>query len=169
MGNIIKNISSWFKKTHKKIILFNDATKSERLIYIVMMLWAIFGVLGIKYSTNLVHLAGYYASLAIFIGSYLWGEYKRKSDATKLLENGPNSVREITIYFTLLLWIALGVYGIIKNADISKLTVYFTALSPFVDSFIIYETSRKDKTELPIINDDKLKKLSDEVVEKGKN
>lgn len=168
MKNLLKKISSWFKKLIKKIVLFNNATKVERLIYLVMILWVVFGVLGIKYDSNLTYIAGYYASLSIFIGSYIWGEYKRSSNATKLLESGPNSVREVTIYLTLLLWFGLGIYGVIKNADFSRLTVYFTALAPFVDSFIIYETSRKDKKE-PIINDEKLKELANEILEKGKN
>lgn len=168
MKNLLKKISSWFKKLIKKIVLFNNATKVERLIYLLMIVWVFFGILGIKYESNLTYIAGYYASLSIFIGSYIWGEYKRKSNKTKLLDSGPSSSREITIYLTLLLWFCLGVYGILKHADFSKLTVYFTALAPFVDSYIIYQTSRKDKKE-PTINVEKIKEFVKEIEEKGKN
>ena len=106
MNKKTKN-NSRVKKLFKKIILFNNATKVQRLIYLLMIVWVFFGIMGIKYESNLTYIAGYYASLSIFIGSYIWGEYKRKSNASKLLEGGPNSTREITIYLTLLLWFCL--------------------------------------------------------------
>lgn len=161
-------IKKWFKNLYNKFILFENKTKSQRLIFIVIILWVVFGILGIKYSADLTYLAAYYASLAIFIGSYLWGEHRRSSDATKLLESGPNSVREVTIYITLLLWVIVGIYGVTQAYDISKLTVYFTALSPFINSFIIYETTRKDK-DTPILEDEELKQLLKDAVEKAKN
>lgn len=166
MNKKTKN-NNWFKKLLKKILLFNNATKVQRLIYLLMIVWVFFGIMGIKYESNLTYIAGYYASLSIFIGSYIWGEYKRKSNASKLLEGGPNSTREITIYLTLLLWFCLGMYGILNHADFSKLTVYFTALAPFVDSYIIYQTTKKD-TKNPIDNE-KIKDFVKEIEEKGKN
>lgn len=140
-----------FKVFIKKIVLFNKSSKSERLIYLVMLLWVFFGIMGIRHGTNLTELAGYYASLSLFVGSYLWGEYKRGSKATKLFEEGPTSPRETIIYFTLFLWVCLGLFGILKKIDINTLTVYFSSLSPFVSSFIIYKTS-KGKDPLPIFD-----------------
>lgn len=166
MNKKTKN-NSRVKKLFKKIILFNNATKVQRLIYLLMIVWVFFGIMGIKYESNLTYIAGYYASLSIFIGSYIWGEYKRKSNTSKLFEGGPNSTREITIYLTLLLWFCLGMYGILNHADFSKLTVYFTALAPFVDSYIIYQTTKKD-TKNPIDNE-KIKDFVKEIEEKGKN
>ena len=166
MNKKTKN-NSRVKKHFKKIILFNNATKVQRLTYLLMIVWVFFGILGIKYESNLTYIAGYYASLSIFVGSYIWGEYKRKSKKTKLLDSGPSSSREITIYLTLLLWFCLGVYGILKHADFSRLTVYFTALAPFVDSYIIYQTSKKDTKE-PFDNE-KIKEFVKEIEEKGKN
>ena len=166
MNKKTKN-NSRVKKLFKKIILFNNATKVQRLIYLLMIVWVFFGIMGIKYESNLTYIAGYYASLSIFIGSYIWGEYKRKSNKTKLLDSGPSSSREITIYLTLLLWFCLGVYGILKHADFSRLSVYFTALAPFVDSYIIYQTSKKDTKE-PFDNE-KIKEFVKEIEEKGKN
>lgn len=127
-------------------------SKSERLIYFVIFLWVIFGILGIKYNSNLTQIAGYYASLTLFIGTYLWGEYKRTSSSTSVFVKGKSSSREIVIYITVLLWTILGIFGIIKNMNINNLTVYFSSLSPFVTSYIIYKTTKGN--DLPIFNND---------------
>lgn len=127
-------------------------SKSERLIYFVMFLWVVFGILGIKYNSNLTQIAGYYASLTLFIGTYLWGEYKRTSSSTTVFSKGKSSSREIVIYVTVLLWTILGIFGIIKNMNINNLTVYFSSLSPFVTSYIIYKTTKGN--DLPIFNND---------------
>lgn len=124
-------------------------SKAEILIYVVILLWVFFGILGIYYSTNLMELAGYYASLSVFVGTYFWGEYKRTSFSTSLLEKGPNSIREKMIYVTVTLWFILGVYGILKQSSLNDLTVYFASLSPFVSSFIIYKTTKGN--DIPII------------------
>jgi len=147
----MKKDKNKFKNFIKNIILFDHSSKSERLIYIVVILWVVFGVLGIEFSSDLTQVAGYYASLSLFVGSYLWGEYKRSSTETKLFDKGINSPREVIIYITILLWIILGLYGIIKQVNINTLTVYFSSLSPFVSSFIIYKTT-KGEERLPIFN-----------------
>ena len=125
-------------------------SKSERLIYIVIFLWIVYGILGIIHESNLTQLAAYYASLTIFISTYLWGEHKRTSNATYVLANGRSSSREIIIYITVLLWCVLGAFGIIKVYDINTLTVYFTSLTPFVMSYIIYKTTKGN--DLPIFD-----------------
>lgn len=130
----------------------DNYSKSERLIYFVMFLWVVFGILGIKYNSNLTQIAGYYASLTLFIGTYLWGEYKRTSSSTTVFSKGKSSSREIVIYVTVLLWTILGIFGIIKNMNINNLTVYFSSLSPFVTSYIIYKTTKGN--DLPIFNND---------------
>ena len=126
--------------------------KGEVLIYIVIVLWIIFGIIAIKYGSNLPQVAGYYTSLTLFVSTYLWGEYKRADTKTTIFKKGPNSSREIVIYITVLLWTILGLFGIIKNMNINNLTVYFSALSPFVTSYIIYKTAKGDP--LPIFNGD---------------
>lgn len=126
--------------------------KGEILIYIVMTLWVVFGIMAIKFNSNLTHLAGYYTSLTLFVGTYLWGEYKRTDNKTTIFKKGPNSSREIVIYITVLLWTILGLFGIIKAMNINNLTVYFSALSPFVTSYIIYKTAKG--ADLPIFNSD---------------
>jgi len=123
-------------------------SKSERLIYIVIFLWAFIGTLGLIFDSSLTSIAGYYASLTLFISTYLWGEHKRTSTSTSIILKGHTSSREIVIYVTVLLWTILGVFGIIKNIDINTLTVYFSSLSPFVISYIIYKTTKGN--DLPI-------------------
>ena len=127
-------------------------SKSERLIHVVIFLWIVFGILGIYFESNLVHLAGYYASLTLFVATFLWGEYKRTSSSTPVFKKGKSSSREIVIYITVFLWTIFGLYGIITHSDINQLTVYFAALSPFISSYIIYKTSKGH--DLPIFNGD---------------
>jgi len=154
-----------FKKMWKKFKLRERVSKGERLIYIVIFLWVLFGILGMFKGTNFTQLAGYYASLTIFISTYLWGEYKRASKTTPLYMGGPNSSREVIIYVTVFLWAAVGVFGIFFLNDLNPLTVYFGALSPFVMSYIIYKTSAGsgDMSDLPIFNGE-----SKELVDKAK-
>lgn len=137
----------WFKKKQQ----IREKTRSEILTYIILLLWVVFGVFGIVFNTDMVALGGYYASLTFFVATYLWGEYKRSSTESNIFQKGVNSTRETIIYITLLLWSILGSYGIIKGADMTQLTVYFSALAPFVSSYIIYKTS-KGTADLPIFN-----------------
>jgi hypothetical protein len=137
------------------------SSKSERLIYIVIILWIFMGVLGLIYNTDLVNLSGYYASLTLFVSTYLWGEYKRTSTSTSIISKGHTSSREFVIYVTVLLWIILGIFGIIKNIDINTLTVYFSSLSPFVISYIIYKTSKGN--DLPIFKTDTNKNIKQDI------
>lgn len=160
----MKKKENKFKKFLKKIVLFDNASKTVRLIYIIIMLWVVFGVFGIKYESDLTQVAGYYAALSLFVSSYLWGEYKRSSTETKLFDKGKNSPREVVIYITILLWIILGIYGIVNKVNINTLSVYFASLSPFVSSFIIYKTS-KGEEPLPVFNSDIKKTEDDSVVE----
>lgn len=137
------------------------SSKSERLIYIVIILWIFMGVLGLIYNTDLVNLSGYYSSLTLFVSTYLWGEYKRTSTSTSIISKGHTSSREIVIYVTVLLWIILGIFGIVKNIDLNTLTIYFSSLSPFVISYIIYKTSKGN--DLPIFKTDTNKNIKEDI------
>lgn len=125
-------------------------SKSERLIYVIIFLWILFGILGIKFQSNLAQVAGYYASLTLFVATYLWGEFKRTSKSTPVFQKGRNSSREIVIYITVILWTVLGLFGVFSHVDINQLTVYFAALTPFISSYIIYKTSKGK--DLPIFD-----------------
>jgi len=125
-------------------------SKSEKIIYLIIFLWVVFGLIGIYFKSNLAQIAGYYASLTLFIATYLWGEFKRSSSSTHFFKKGPSSSREIVIYATIGLWVMFGLGGIILGADINQMTVYFASLTPFVSSYIIYKTSKGH--DLPIFD-----------------
>lgn len=125
-------------------------SKSTRLIYIIIFLWVYFAAIGLIYEANLAQLAGYYASLTLFVSTFLWGEYKRQSSKTGVFKKGMSSSREITIYVTVLLWVITGTLGVFFGVDINTLTVYFAALTPFVSSYLIYKTSKG--ADLPIFD-----------------
>lgn len=129
---------------------FKKTSKSERLIYVIILLWVVFGIMGVYFESNLAQIAGYYASLTLFTSTYLWGEYKRTSNSSHVFKKGKSSSREIVIYVTVFLWALLGMVGIWKAGDINQLTVYFAALTPFVSSYIIYKTSKGK--DLPIFD-----------------
>ena len=141
-------------------------SKSERLIYIIIFLWVVFGVLGIYFQSNLAQLAGYYASLTLFTATYLWGEFKRGSKSSHFFKKGRSSSREIVIHITIWLWAIFGILGIIFAADINQLTVYFAALTPFVSSYLIYKTSKGK--DLPIF-DGKSQELVDKNINAADN
>lgn len=140
------------KKFLKRCKIRENVSKGERLIYVIILLWIAFGIMGLLHQTNLTQLAGYYASLTLFISTYLWGEWRRTSQSTNLLEKGRNSSREVVIYLTVILWTIAGVFGILYLDDLNPLTVYFSALSPFIMSYIIYKTTKGN--DLPIFNGD---------------
>lgn len=117
-------------------------SKSQTLTYIVVFLWVIYGVLAIWQNISLEQLAGYYASLTLFISTYLWGEFRRSSKKTDIMSKGKNSSRQVIIYVVLFLWAVLGAVGIFILDELNSLTVYFGSLSPFVMSYIIYKTTK---------------------------
>lgn len=67
------------------------------------------------------------------------------------------------IFITVFLWTILGVVGIFFMKELNSLTVYFSSLSPFVISYIIYKTS-KGEVDLPIFDG-----KTQELVDKAKN
>jgi hypothetical protein len=48
------------------------------------------------------------------------------------------------MYITVALWFIVGVWVIAKNADLIGMSAYFAALTPFVGSYIIGETFKKE-------------------------
>lgn len=126
--------------------------KRLRLIYLTIILWLAFAIIGIcfkHYGINiditLSNLAVYFVSLSTFIGSYLFSEsYRSSEDKTPMFKKGPTSKREILINITVLLWFILGVIGLYRKMDINDLTAYFGVLTPFVGGYIIAEGLKKD-------------------------
>ena len=119
-------------------------TKRECLTYVIILMWVGLGVLGTIYTTDFTQLAAYFVSLTGFVGAYMYGETVRQSDDTSIFKAGKSSKREIVIYVTVLLWLSIGVYTIIKEGDLVGMSAYFAALTPFVGSYIIGETISKE-------------------------
>ena len=119
-------------------------TKRECLTYVIILMWVVLVVWGTIYTTDFTQLAAYFVSLTGFVGAYMYGETVRQSDDTSVFKAGKSSKREIVIYVTVLLWLSIGVYTIIKEGDLVGMSAYFAALTPFVGSYIIGETISKE-------------------------
>ncbi len=119
-------------------------SKRECLTYIIILMWVGLGILGAIYKTDFVQLASYFVSLTGFVGAYMYGESVRQSEDASIFKAGRSSKREIVIYVTIALWLAIGVYTIVKQLDIVGMSAYFAALTPFVGSYIIGETLKKE-------------------------
>jgi membrane associated rhomboid family serine protease len=119
-------------------------SKRECITYLVVFLWVAIGVTATYFDTNFTQLAGYFISLTGFVASYILGESMRPSSSTSIFRKGKNSKREKLMYITIVLWTIIGVCVIVKNADLMGAAAYFAALTPFVGSYIIGETFKKD-------------------------
>ena len=119
-------------------------SKRECLTYIIILIWVSIGILGTYFGTNFKELATYFISLTGFAGAYMYGESVRSSDDTSIFKAGKSSKREIIIYLTIGLWLLIGVFTIINSADLLGMSAYFAALTPFVGSYILGETYKKE-------------------------
>ena len=61
---------------------------------------------------------------------------------------GPNSRREVMMYITIGLWLAVGLWVIVNGSDLIGVSAYFAALTPFVGSYILGETFKKEVVEV---------------------
>lgn len=113
--------------------------KREGLVYIAVGLWVIMGILGAIRDANLQELAVYFGSLTAYVATYIWGETKRPSEKTGVLEKGPNSRRETMIYVVVALWAIAGAVAIWFKSNLTDLAVYFVSLTGFVASWIAGE------------------------------
>jgi len=105
------------------------------------------GILGTYFETNFTELATYFISLTGFAGAYMYGESVRQSDDTSIFSPGKSSKREIVIYVTVGLWLLIGIFTIINQSDLMGMSAYFAALTPFVGSYIIGETHKKESLD----------------------
>tara|TARA_R110000822_G_scaffold63534_1_gene156015 strand:+ start:135 stop:560 length:426 start_codon:yes stop_codon:yes gene_type:complete len=119
-------------------------SKRECITYLVVFLWLALGVTATYFNTDFTQLAGYFISLTGFVASYIFGESMRPSNASSIFRKGKNSKRENLMYITIALWTIIGVYVIVKHADLIGAAAYFAALTPFVGSYMIGETFKKD-------------------------
>ncbi len=122
-------------------------SKRECLTYVIILIWVGIGILGTYFETDFTELAAYFISLTGFAGAYMYGESVRQSDDTSIFSPGKSSKREIVIYVTVGLWLLIGVFTIINKADLMGMSAYFAALTPFVGSYIIGETHKKESLD----------------------
>jgi hypothetical protein len=122
-------------------------SKRECMTYLVMLLWIGIGLLGFYFDTNYNHLAAYFLSLTGFVMSYMFGESFRKSNDSSIFMSGKTSKRELVTYMTILMWTAIGVFGIIKAQDLMALSAYFAALTPFVGAYVIADSVKAENVD----------------------
>ena len=122
-------------------------SKRECITYLVVFLWVVVGVIASYFETNFTDLAAYFVSLTGFVAAYIFGESVRKSSKTSIFLEGPTSKREAMMYITIALWLIVGLWVIVKNADLMGMSAYFAALTPFVGSYIIGETFKKEEDQ----------------------
>jgi len=120
-------------------------SKRECITYLVVFLWVVVGVVASYFETNFTDLAAYFVSLTGFVAAYIFGESVRKSSKTSIFLEGPTSKREAMMYITIALWLIVGLWVIIKKADLMGMSAYFAALTPFVGSYILGETFKKEE------------------------
>jgi len=123
-------------------------SKRECVTYLLVFLWLAVGVTATYFETDFTALAAYFVSLTGFVASYIFGESFRKSNNTSIFLPGPNSRREVMIYVTIALWLVIGIWVIVKNADLIGVSAYFAALTPFVGSYILGETFKKEISDI---------------------
>lgn len=128
---------------------FHDDTpilerKRFTLAVIVLGLWVALGILGIIFLTHFYDLSVYFISLTGFVGAYIISETKRPSISTSIFKKGRSSKRELIIYVTILLWTILGVVGIIKDIDMIEAAAYFSALTPYISTYLIGSAYKPD-------------------------
>lgn len=116
-----------------------DVNKEKRgvVVYITSLLWLGLAAVSSYLNVPLKDLAVYFISLTGFITTYIWGESVRPAEETSIFLKGKTSVREKTIYLTLILWILLGAFGVYRKLNFVDLAAYFGALTPFVGAFIL--------------------------------
>lgn len=138
-------------------------SKRECLTYLVLFLWVGLGMLGVYYNVNFTDLAAYFVSLTGFVAAYIFGESVRKSKKTSIFLRGETSRRETMMYIVIALWLIVGVFVIINNADLAGVSAYFAALTPFVGGYIIGETYKGESEFVVSYNDTMNDQPSDDI------
>ena len=123
-------------------------SKRECVTYLVVLLWLGVGITATYFETDFTALAAYFVSLTGFVASYIFGESVRRSKNSSIFLPGPNSRREVMMYITIGLWLAVGLWVIVNGSDLIGVSAYFAALTPFVGSYILGETFKKEVVEV---------------------
>lgn len=121
------------------------SSKREMITYLVLFLWIYLGIIASYFHTDFTNLSAYFISLTGFIGSYIFGETKRRSTESSIIKRGKSSRREVLTYIIILIWSIVGTVVIYNGGDLIGASAYFAALTPFVGSYIIGETYKSDE------------------------
>ena len=133
--------------------MFNlKKSKRQMLIYVTIVMWTGLGVLGTLCQTSYASMSVYFLSLTGFVGAYIWGESVRPATCTSILKRGRNSGREVMIYVCVLLWAAVGAFGIMRGSSLEELATYYSTLTPFVGAYILGTTYKPTK-DVPAAQD----------------
>lgn len=119
-------------------------SKRECVTYLVVFLWVAVGIVATYFDTSFTDLAAYFVSLTGFVAAYIFGESIRKSKKSSIFLSGATSRREAMMYITIALWLIVGLWVIVRKADLMGMSAYFAALTPFVGSYIIGETYKQE-------------------------
>lgn len=121
-------------------------TKVQRLIYFVLFLWLLMGGVALYLTADFTALTHYFLALSGFVSSYIVGELFRPSEnTTPIFVKGRTSKREAMIYVVTLLWLVVGVGAMFFTADLSSVAMYFAALIPFVDLYILGDSFKPEE------------------------
>ena len=127
-------------------------SKRFRLIFVVILLWILMAVLAINTNTSFIDLSIYFASLTVYVGAYIISETYKQTELTTLM---PTERREKITYFSMVLWLGLGIWGMYNTQptievsddlvpiiepnnipDLKVLATYFTSLSAFIALYV---------------------------------
>lgn len=123
-------------------------SKREIIVYIVLFFWIEMGIFSVALDRSLSDLSVYFLSLTGFVMSYIFGESVRQSRSSSILFRGKTSKRELMMFIVLFIWMVLGNWIIYTGSNIIDAATYFGALTPFIGSYIIGETYKKEETEV---------------------
>jgi cation transport ATPase len=127
-------------------------SKRVRIIYVVILLWVLFGSLAAWKGVIWSELSWYFASLTTYVGAYIASEtFKKSKRPTSKL---PKSNRERITYTCMFIWAITGVYGVWTKTDLTQLAAYFTALSGFIAIYVLgqyFRAVNEDNATVPTI------------------
>jgi len=130
-----------FSKMKNKLVNWWTSSKRQRMIYIIILIWISYFLIGLKYEVSITGLAAYVGTLITFVSNWLIAESKRAST-----KNGfCNSKRELITYLCILLWYITGLFGMEKEIELADLSAYFLTLSGFVGTFVWTDTLNESK------------------------
>ena len=121
------------------------------IIYIVILLWIIFGILASIFGIDYASMSVYFLSLTGFVSAYIWGESIRKSETSSIFKKGETSSRERMMYVVVILWTLLGIWGVYRVTDFVNIAAYFGSLTPFVSAYILGRTYKPNQQPNDIV------------------